>query len=100
MGADLTVTKITAPDGPAARAGVKVGVRIVEIEGEPVSSIEDARAVISSVPFGNEVLFRTIPPPARIEQRNFRPAELCKTAVPLNSPAWSQGSCFQRFACM
>ena len=81
MGEDLTVTKITVPDGPAERAGVMVGVRIVEIEGEPVSSIEAARTMISSVPFGSEVLFRTIPPPARIEQGHFRPAELCKTTI-------------------
>ena len=81
MAQDLTVTKITVPDGPAERAGVKVGVRIVEINGELVSSIEDARAVTSKVPFGDEVLFRTIPPPLRPEQGHFRPAELCKTAL-------------------
>ena len=85
MREDLTVTKITVPDGPAERAGMMVGVRIVEIEGEPVSSIDDARAVIGSVPFGNEVLFRTIPPPARIEQDHFRPAVLCKTMMLVES---------------
>ena len=76
MAADLTITKISVPDGPADRAGVLPGVRIVEINGVVVSNMEEAGEAIRGIETGDEVEFRCIPPPMRPEQGHFRPQEL------------------------
>ena len=76
MAKDLTVTTLTVPGGPAEVAGVIPGVRIVEINGVAVSTMEEAAQAMRPTPFGEEVHFRCIPPPMKPEQGHFRPAEL------------------------
>ena len=54
---DLVKVMSVVPDGPAAKAGVVIGMRLVAIEGQAVSSMEQVRYVISQTRDGAHFTF-------------------------------------------
>ena len=73
--ADLTITSVK-PGGAAEAAGVLMGCRVVQVNGQWVEGASEAVAAMKPTPNGQKVHFRTIPPPQDPEQGHFRPPEL------------------------